>query len=82
MELLELIFTSFWTWLGFIILIAAAGGAVADIIKAARAKKKIDVYKYGGRWRVELEGAGCEEIDTAIQAIISAANDQGAEDTQ
>ncbi len=26
-------FSSFWVWLGFVVLVAAAGGAVAEIVK-------------------------------------------------
>lgn len=58
MEFLRFIFSSFWVWLGFVVLVAAAGGAVAEIVKAIRPARKIAVYRTGDVVRVEVEGAG------------------------
>lgn len=40
MEVLRFIFSSFWVWLGAVVLVAAAGEAVAGIIKAIRQPRK------------------------------------------
>lgn len=47
MEVLRFIFSSFWVWLGAVVLIAAAGEAVAGIIKAIRQPRKITVHRAG-----------------------------------
>lgn len=39
MEFIRFIFSSFWIWLGFLILIAATGNAVAQIVREIRGKK-------------------------------------------
>jgi hypothetical protein len=39
MEFIRFIFSSFWVWAGFTIIIATAGNAIAEIIKAFKAPK-------------------------------------------
>ena len=56
MEFLRFIFSSFWVWLGFVVLVAAAGGAVVEIVKAIRPARKIAVYRTGDVVRVEAAG--------------------------
>lgn len=68
MEFLRFILSSFWVWLGFVVLIAAAGEAVAGIIRAVHPARKIAVYRTGDVVRVEVEGASCEDIPTAVKA--------------
>ena len=67
MEFLRFIFSSFWVWLGFVVLVAAAGGAVAEIVKAIRPARKIAVYRTGDVVRVEVEGAGRGDIPAAVK---------------
>jgi len=69
MEFLRFIFSSFWVWLGFVVLVAAAGGAVAEIVKAIRPARKIAVYRTGDVVRVEVEGAGRGDIPAAVKTI-------------
>ena len=54
MEFLRFIFSSFWVWLGFVVLVAAAGGAVAEIVKAIRPARKIAVYRTGDVYKRQL----------------------------
>lgn len=68
MEVLRFIFSSFWVWLGAVVLIAAAGEAVAGIIKAIHPARKITVYRTGDVVRVEVEGAGSGDIPAAVKA--------------
>lgn len=68
MEFLRFIFSSFWVWLGFVVLIAAAGGAVVEIVKAIRPARKIAVYRTGDVVRVEVEGSGRGDIPAAVKA--------------
>lgn len=78
MEFLRFIFSSFWVWLGFVVLVAAAGGAVAEIVKAIRPARKIAVYRTGDVVRVEVEGAGRGDI----QAAVKAAKERDTEDAE
>lgn len=68
MEFLRFIFSSFWVWLGFVVLVAAAGGAVVEIVKAIRPARKIAVYRTGDVVRVEVKGAGRRDIPAAVKA--------------
>lgn len=68
MEFLRFIFSSFWIWPGFVVLVAAAGGAVVEIVKAIRPARKIAVYRTGDVVRVEVEGAGRGDIPAAVKA--------------
>lgn len=67
MEFLRFIFSSFWVWLGAVVLIAAAGEAVAGIIKAIRQPRKVTVYRAGDIVRVEVDGAGNRDIEAAFK---------------
>ncbi len=78
MEFVKFIFSSFWIWTGFVVLVAAAGGAVAEIIKAVHPARKIAVYRTGDVVRVEVEGAGRGDITAAVKA----AKERAAEDTE
>ncbi len=68
MEFLRFIFSSFWVWLGFVVLVAAAGGAVVEIVKTIHPARKIAVYRTGDVVRVEVEGAGRRDIPAAVKA--------------
>lgn len=78
MEFLRFIFSSFWVWLGFVVLVAAAGGAVVEIVKAIRPARKIAVYRTGDVVCVEVEGAGRGDI----QAAVKAAKERDTEDAE
>lgn len=78
MEFLRFIFSSFWVWLGFVVLVAAAGGAVVEIVKAIHPARKIAVYRTGDVVRVEVEGAGRGDI----QAAVKAAKERDTEDAE
>ena len=41
MELLQFVFSSFWVWLGCVVLIVAAGEAVATAAAGFRQKRKV-----------------------------------------
>ena len=66
MELLQFVFSSFWVWLGCVVLIVAAG---------VRQKRKVSVYHVGDVTRVEVENAGRADIPAAVKAL----NEQAAE---
>ena len=65
MELLQFVFSSFWVWLGCVVLIVAAGEAVATAAAGFRQKRKVSVYHVGDVTRVEVENAGRADIPAA-----------------
>ena len=72
MELLQFVFSSFWVWLGCVVLIVAA---VATAAAGFRQKRKVSVYHVGDVTRVEVENAGRADIPAAVKAL----NEQTAE---
>ena len=75
MELLQFVFSSFWVWLGCVVLIVAAGEAVATAAAGFRQKRKVSVYRVGDVTRVEVENAGRADIPAAVKAL----NEQATE---
>ena len=57
MEFIRFVLSGFWTWAGFLILIVAAGNAVAEIIKAACPCRKIEAYRTAGTCRSRARAA-------------------------
>ena len=68
MEFIRFVLSGFWTRAGFLILIVAAGNAVAEIIKAACPCRKIEAYRIGDRWHVQIEGARRGDIAETLKA--------------
>lgn len=71
MRLIEFIFSGFWVWLGFVVLVSLVGKYAVDTIKAARVPKKVTAYRAGDRLHIELSGA---RLDREIKAIMSDKN--------
>lgn len=67
MEFIRFVFSSFWVWLGFIVLILSAAGAAAEIIKAAKQNRKVAVYRVGDVKRVEIENATRGDVTAALR---------------
>jgi 3-deoxy-D-manno-octulosonate 8-phosphate phosphatase KdsC-like HAD superfamily phosphatase len=67
MEFLQFIFSSFWVWLGFILLVLADGDVLVDLVEAFRPEKKKEIKKFavddGTTVRV-VEASDVELIDT------------------
>ena len=77
MILLEFIFSSFWVWLGFTILVSMIGGGMIELVKACKRNRKVTAYRIGDRWHVTVENATKDE---AQNAVISAAYAQNGEE--
>ena len=71
MEFIRFILSGFWTWAGFLILIVAA-----EVIKAIRPARKIEAYRIGERWHVQIEGARPGDVSETLKAA-GAADDTG-----
>ena len=70
MEFLRFVFSSFWVWLGFIILVSVAGSGVIELVKACRRNRKVTVVRMGRSIHTTIENATKDE---AQNAVISAA---------
>ena len=70
MEFLRFIFSSFWVWLGFVILLSMIGGGVIELVKVCRRNRKVTGYRIDERWHIEIEDASAADVQ---QAIVSAA---------
>ncbi len=78
MEFLRFIFSSFWVWLGFVILLSLIGGGMLELVKACKRNRRATAYRIGQRWHVEVENASKEDVQ---QITISAAYAPDGEDT-
>ena len=70
MEFLRFIFSSFWVWLGFVILVSMIGGGVIELVKACRRNRKVTVVRMDRSIHTTIENATKDE---AQNAVISAA---------
>lgn len=68
MEFIRFILSGFWTWAGFLILIVATGNAAAEVIKAIHPPRKIEAYRIGERWHVQIEGARPGDVSETLKA--------------
>lgn len=74
MKLFTLVFSSFWVWLGFLILAATACYYIIEAIKAFRVPKKLEAYKIGDRWHIEISGA---KLADELKAFMDSAGMEG-----
>ena len=72
MEFLRFIFSSFWVWMGFIILIAAVFGGVQETVKACKRNRKVSGYRVGQRWKLDVENASADDVQHAFIAVTCA----------
>lgn len=78
MEFLRFIFSSFWVWLGFIILLSMVGGGVIELVKACKRGRKVTGCRVGQRWHVEIENATAEDA-RSITIAAAYAPEEGCE---
>lgn len=69
MEIIRFVLSNFWVWLGAVILILAIGQAAVEVIKVVHPTRKIDAYRIGERWHIEIDGAGRGDVATVIREI-------------
>ncbi len=67
MEFLRFIFSSFWVWAGFLVLVAVVLNGAAELVKACKQSRKIAVYKVGDVRRVEIENATRRDAAEAVR---------------
>jgi len=66
MEFLRFIFSSFWVWLGFMILVSMVGGGMIELVKACKRGRKVTAYRIDKRWHVEVENATKDEAKSIM----------------
>ena len=81
MEFLRFIFSSFWVWLGFVILVSMIGGGVIELVKACRRNRKVTVVKMGASIHTTIENATKDEAQNAVisEAYAPDGEEQGNE---
>lgn len=81
MEFLRFIFSSFWVWLGFMILVSMVGGGMIELAKACKRGRKVTAYQIDRRWRVEVENATKDEAKSImITAAYAPEGEEGQKD--
>jgi len=63
MELIEFIFSSFWVWLGVVILVLTVSGCVVELVKALRRNRKVTATRIGERVIIMVEHKTCSYCD-------------------
>ena len=81
MEFLRFIFSSFWVWMGFIILIAAVFGGVQETVKACKRNRKVSGYRVGQRWKLDVENASADDVQRAFIAVTCAPDEELPEES-
>ena len=66
MEFLRFIFSSFWVWLGFMLLVSMVGGGVIEQVKACKRGRKVTVVKMGASVHTTIENATKDEAQNAV----------------
>lgn len=67
MDALRFIFSSFWIWLGFLILVCCVLKYAVDLVNALRAKRKVHTFKTSdGSWQVLVENATHNDVEAAM----------------
>ena len=72
MEFLRFIFSSFWVWLGFVILVSMVGGGIIELVKACKRNRKVSGYRVGQRWKLDVENASADDVQHAFIAVTCA----------
>lgn len=68
MGLLQFIFSSFWTWLGFTILAAGAASSIIEVAKTASKKgHRITVNQFENGWYVTIDNATEADVIAALR---------------
>ena len=67
MELIKFILSSFWVWLGFVVLVGLILAQIVELVKAIRHPKRVEAYRVGQRWRITIQGASNAEIETILK---------------
>lgn len=83
MEFLRFILSDFYHWAGLVILIYAAGKGIAEIVRAARKGRRLEVHHREGFWTVAMDNPPPSDIDRILNKLNpSVAGEPGNEQKQ
>lgn len=80
MEFLRFIFSSFWVWLGFMLLVSMVGGGVIELVKVCKRGRRISGYRVGQRWKLDVENASAADVQHAFISVEYAPEEGTLED--
>ena len=80
MEFLRFIFSSFWVWLGFMLLVSMVGGGVIELVKVCKRCRRISGYRVGQRWKLDVENASAADVQHAFISVEYAPEEGTLED--
>lgn len=66
MEFLRFVFSGFWVWLGFMLLVSMVGGGVIELAEACKRGRKVTVVKMGASVHTTIENATKDEAQNAV----------------
>lgn len=66
MNFLQFFFSSFWIWLGFTFLVCCVLKYAVDLVKAIRAKRKVQMFKKDGMWQMSIENASLDDVEATL----------------
>lgn len=66
MELIRFIFSGFWVWLGFVILVSLVGGGVIELVRACKRGREVTAYRLGERWHVTVKNASAADVQNMV----------------
>lgn len=67
MELIKFILSSFWVWLGAVVLVGLVLQQMVEFAKACKRGRKVSTYKVGDVYRVEIENATSRDAERAME---------------
>lgn len=67
MEFLRFIFSSFWVWAGFLVLVAVILDGAAGLVNACKRNRKITAHRIGERYHVTVENATRRDAAEAVR---------------
>lgn len=66
-EFLRFVLSSFWIWLGFLILVLTTCEGIAQIIRAIKPERRtVDARKEGDVWIYRIVGATGRDVQTLV----------------
>lgn len=63
------IFSSFWVWLGTLILVCAVLDGVANIVSAVKCERKVRLFKTDDTISLDIENAKQSDVDDALDSV-------------
>lgn len=70
MDFLQFIFSNFWAWLGFIVLMLFAMSGILQVVKCLpKTGRRITVHKFGDKWYFTIDNANDMDVIAVFREI-------------